>query len=262
MPEPIKKEFLSFIEVADFFNQHGYDFDLSKPTDEDRLRAMIVELIDENKLTAVFYFDGVITHPKNPSDSKFIRDYFLCDTTIIENFANNEPLDIRTEKPRNMYYLYRKPREYYRLTNSAKKKLNLLFPIVNLELLFDKPIKKDTVINDNQRQSEEMEVAKVEENLLDKKDKKNFSRNYDDKLITFMALLLADKCNIFKIKERPNIAQISQAIADLAPLLLDAEDIYGIGSPAKRLGEALHNSQDVLSKHYENELKKKEQEKN
>lgn len=254
MPEPIKKEFLSFIEVADYLNQHGYSFDLTNPVDEGRLRQMIVELIDERKLTAVFYFDGVITHPKNPNNSQFIQDYFLCDTAIIENFANNKPLDIRTEKPRNYYFLYREPNQYYKLTNSTKEKLNLLFPTVNLDLLFDKMVKEDIQMSDYQDQ--------IEKENSEEKVKKSSFRNYDDKLITVLALLLAEKSNQFQIKGRPNIAQISQAIVDLAPLLLEAEDIYGINSPARRIGEALQNSQDVLTKHYENNLKKNESKKN
>lgn len=256
MPKSIKKEFLSFIEVADFFNQHGYAFDLKKPTDEERLRQMIVELIEERKITAVFYFDGVITHPKNPNDSQFIRDYFLCDTTIIENFANNEPLDIRTEKPRNAYYLYRKPTEYYRLTNSAKKKLNLLFPVTYLKNLFNDELKDNTTMFENQHNSQTVKTDST------KKDTNSSSRNYDDKLITVLALLLSEKCGTFKIKDRPNIAQISQAISDLAPILLDTEDIYGIGSPAKRIGEALQKSRDILAKHHASELKKVKTEKN
>lgn len=91
------------------------------------------------------------------------------------------------------------------------------------------------------------------ENQLDKvsdtpANEDKSSRNQDDKLIATLALLLAEKSNLFKRGSKPNAEQIGIAINHMASHLMENEDTYGLTQPAQRIRKALSNTIGLIKK--------------
>ena len=54
------KEFLNIDDIAVLFNKNGYNFDLSRDNDKDRLLDFIFDLVKEYRLYPAFYYQGKI----------------------------------------------------------------------------------------------------------------------------------------------------------------------------------------------------------
>lgn len=52
----LPKDYLSINDVADYFNNLGYEYDLSLSSDRYKINKDIYDLILQDKITAVFYF--------------------------------------------------------------------------------------------------------------------------------------------------------------------------------------------------------------
>ena len=95
----LEKEFLSLEEVSLYFNENGFNFDLIVESDYWQISEIISDLVKENKLRVVIYYDGQtrleplkkLSREKNQDDevkTAHIQGYFQS-KSLIKSFGNN-----------------------------------------------------------------------------------------------------------------------------------------------------------------------------
>lgn len=74
------------------------------------------------------------------------------------------------------------------------------------------------------------------------------SRSKDKKLIAIMAILLAKKSNVFQLGDRPNAAQINEAIFNLAQqeLQIIDDDMFGLKANTAKISSAINEYLHII----------------
>lgn len=74
------------------------------------------------------------------------------------------------------------------------------------------------------------------------------SRSQDQKLIAMMAILLAKKCRVFQVGDKPNATQINEAILDLArqELKIIDDDMFGLKGNTAKISSAINEYLHII----------------
>lgn len=74
------------------------------------------------------------------------------------------------------------------------------------------------------------------------------SRSQDQKLIAMMAILLAEKCRVFQVGDKPNATQINEAILDLArqELKIIDDDMFGLKGNTAKISSAINEYLHII----------------
>lgn len=82
------------------------------------------------------------------------------------------------------------------------------------------------------------------------------SRSQDKKLIAMLAILLAQKSNVFQVGNRPNATQINEAIINLAQQELQVvdDDMFGLKGNTAKISSAIKEYSYIIKNQPKNEL--------
>ena len=82
------------------------------------------------------------------------------------------------------------------------------------------------------------------------------SRSQDKKLIAMLAILLAQKSNVFQVGNRPNATQINEAIFNLAQqeLQVDDDDMFGLKGNTAKISSAIQEYSHIIKNKPKDEL--------
>ena len=74
------------------------------------------------------------------------------------------------------------------------------------------------------------------------------SRSQDKKLIAMMAILLAQKCRVFQVGDKPNATQINEAILNLArqELKIIDDDMFGLKGNTAKISSAINEYLHII----------------
>lgn len=82
------------------------------------------------------------------------------------------------------------------------------------------------------------------------------SRSQDKKLIAMLAILLAQKSNVFQVGNRPNATQINEAIVNLAQQELQVidDDMFGLKGNTAKISNAIKEYSHIIKNKLKDEL--------
>lgn len=101
------KEFLNLSDLADYLRDKGvYNFELSYEHDCIKLNDFIINLINENKLCPVFYYDGLVKDGFELDNNCFLMQGWICaNKHIIKELSNNYEIDLNVKDYLKVYKL-------------------------------------------------------------------------------------------------------------------------------------------------------------
>jgi len=251
----LPKDYLSIYDVADYFNNLGYEYDLSISSDRYKIKKDIYDLILQDKITAVFYFfDGSNFHPAY---------YYVQNTEAYR-------LLIQNDASINMIFFSR----VYRYGNGMKPDLNkdgeytiakdyyitfedIYIPKVELDKLFKIDTTQDAEKSKHLIAELESELKQVKAKLDEQQQTPQRTRaqtdetNTDKKLIAMLAILLAKQSNAFRIGDRPNATQINEQVLNLTMQIVDElgmneNDTLGLKANTDKISKAVQSYADMF----------------
>ena len=125
-----------------------------------------------------------------------------------------------------------------------KMQINHIDNKTNIETLESKIEKLET---ENANLIQQLTQAKAE--LATKPTSKEASsRSQDKKLIAMMAILLAQKCRVFQVGDKPNATQINEAILNLArqELKIIDDDMFGLKGNTAKISSAINEYLHII----------------
>ena len=247
----LPKDYLSIHDVADYFTNLGYEYDLSVNSDRYKLNKDIYDLIMQDKIFAVFRF----------FDSFHFKDgYFYLTGDKVRKILI-EDIDYISIRGYNAVYRYANGKmplsgESGAYSINEDHYINyddIYIPKIELEKLFKVDNTQDTEKSKQLIAELQSELTQVKAQLDEQQQAPQRTRaqtdetNTDKKLIAMMALLLAKQSNTFSIGQKPNYKQINNAILNLATdLKIDNEDMTGLKANANKISQAVQAHADMF----------------
>lgn len=246
----LPKDYLSIDDVADYFNNLGYEYDLSNNSDRYKINKDIYDLILQDKIIAVFYFfDG----------SNFNAAYY--------HIGHKDAYKLLIQNDAYIDVIF--SQRVYRYDNGMKPDLSkdgsytitesyyinfedIYIPKVELDKLFKIDTTQDAEKTKQLIAELQSELAQVKAQLNEQQTPQRTraqtdETNTDKKLIAMMALLLAKQSNVFCLNGKPNYKQINNAILNLATdLKIDNEDMTGLKANANKISQAVQAHADMF----------------
>lgn len=246
----LPKDYLSIDDVADYFNNLGYEYDLSNNSDRYKINKDIYDLILQDKIIAVFYFfDG----------SNFNAAYY--------HIGHKDAYKLLIQNDAYIDVIF--SQRVYRYDNGMKPDLSkdgsytitesyyinfedIYIPKVELDKLFKIDTTQDAEKTKQLIAELQSELAQVKAQLDEQQTPQRTraqtdETNTDKKLIAMMALLLAKQSNVFCLNGKPNYKQINNAILNLATdLKIDNEDMTGLKANANKISQAVQAHADMF----------------
>lgn len=247
----LPKDYLSISDVAEYFTNLGYEYDLSISSDRYKINKDIYDLIMQNKILAVFRFfdsfhfnDGYF-HLSGEKARKILLendDYInIRGYSAVYRYANGK---IPLSGESGAYSI----NEDHYISHD-----DIYIPKIELEKLFKVDATQNAEKSKQQIAELQTELTQVKAQLVEQQQAPQRTRsqtdetNNDKKLIAMMALVLAKQSNTFRINQKPNYKQINKAILDLATdLEIDNEDMTGLKANANKISQALQDHADMF----------------
>lgn len=150
----LEKEFLSLEEVSLYFNKNGFNFHLIVENDYWQISEIISDLVKENKLRVVIYYDGQtrleplkkLSHEKNQNDevkTANIQGYFQS-KSLIKSFESNAGIStdfsyeaFRIFEFQSMYQYDPTKFKHFLIDNKKVHSSDLRFIKSDLDIFFD-----------------------------------------------------------------------------------------------------------------------------
>lgn len=251
----LPKDYLSIDDVADYFNNLGYEYDLSNSSDRYKINKNIYDLILQDKIIAVFYFfDG----------SNFNAAYYQI------GHKDAYKLLIQNDAYIDMIFSQR----VYRYDNGMKPDLSkdgsytitesyyinfedIYIPKVELDKLFKIDTTQDAEKSKQLIAELQSELAQVKAQLDEQQQAPQRTRaqtdetNTDKKLIAMLAILLAKQSNTFRVGDRPNATQINEQVLNLTMQIVDElgmneNDTLGLKANTDKISKAVQAHADIF----------------
>ncbi|MGB2786513.1 hypothetical protein [Psychrobacter sp.] len=251
----LPKDYLSIYDVADYFNNLGYEYDLSISSDRYKIKKDIYDLILQDKITAVFYFfDGSnfnaayyhIHH--NDAYKLLIQNDAYIDVIFCQRvyrYDNGMKPDLEKDGE-------------YTITESHYIKFeDIYIPKIELDKLFKIDTTQDAEKSKQLIAELQSELAQVKAQLEEQQQAPQRTRaqtdetNTDKKLIAMLAILLAKQSNTFRIGDRPNATQINEQVLNLTMQIVDElgmneNDTLGLKANTDKISKAVQAYADMF----------------
>lgn len=216
----LEKDFLSLEEVSLYFNKNGFDLDLTMEIDYWKICEIVGDLVKENKLRVVIYYDGQarlislekLSHGNNPGDevkTANIQGYFQS-KSLIKSFGNSAGISqnfsyeaFKIFEFPSIYEFDQTAFTYFLLDNEKVHSRDLRFVKADLDMFFSNQphevekelqARLDLVISLSQDQQDEITSLTTQlNNALDIIEKNNeVDRLSDDVVVTDKELQIYD----------------------------------------------------------------------
>lgn len=218
--------YFTFASLSEQIDKEQYEFELPNHNFEDGIK--IFKLIERKTSEFMDGDDGLTLFtekPKDLEDSEF---------KILWRYYDNEVRFCKSDLDNVLLKHKNQESNFFENTLENSESIALQQLKNENEILKSENENLKLIMNDSNKNKEH-----EQQEINDK--------SQDYKLITMMALLLAEKAGIYKRGEKPNAQQIGEAVSQLAiDLGVDVQNIHGLKEPSQKIRFAINKSQETI----------------